>query len=152
MQGAFEQTSPVIQLRRYFRAPPEKVFRAWTQPQALKAWWCPRGWKAALIEVDLRVGGEYRIGMRKGGRGAEVSVFGHFLEVRPPQRLRYTWRWEGAFERMRDTLVTVEFVESGGGTELTLCHEDFDDAAVRQQHWIGWVAACNRLELTLLVG
>jgi uncharacterized protein YndB with AHSA1/START domain len=149
MQGAVEQTHLVIHLRRRFRAPPEKVFRAWTQPEALKAWWCPSGWSATAIEVDLRVGGEYRIGMRRAGRGAEIAVFGHFLEVRPPKRLRYTWRWEGAFERMPDTSVTVEFVRSGRGTELTLYHENFDDAGIRQQHWIGWIAACNRLDLAL---
>src|SRR4051794_54751 len=105
-----------------------RIFRAWTQPEALKEWWCPSGWKAAAIEVDLRVGGEHRIAMRRARESAEVSVLGHFLEVRPPQRLRYRWRWEGAFERMPDTLVTVEFLVSGSGTELTLCHESFVDA------------------------
>lgn len=149
MQGAVEPDYLAVNLRRYFGAPPEKVFRAWTQPEALKKWWCPNGWKTTAIEVDLRVGGEYRIGMRRASEGAEVSVSGQFLEVSPPQRLRYTWRWEGAFERTADTLVTVEFVRSGSGTELTLRHEKFDDAEIRQQHWIGWITACNRLDLSI---
>jgi uncharacterized protein YndB with AHSA1/START domain/DNA-binding transcriptional ArsR family regulator len=152
MQGDGDGVPIAIRLRRYFRAPPEKVFRAWTQPDALKKWWCPAGWRATAIEVDTRVGGEYRIGMRRDAGDAEVWVRGHFLDVSPPQRLRYTWRWEGAFERISETLVTVEFARSGSGTELTLCHERFADAEVRQQHWIGWVAACNRLEASLLVG
>jgi uncharacterized protein YndB with AHSA1/START domain len=87
--------------------------------------------------------------MRRAAGGAEFSVCGHFLEVSPPERLKYTWRWEGAFERTADTLVTVEFVRSGGGTELTLRHEKFDGAEIRQQHWIGWIAACNRLDLSI---
>lgn len=149
MQGAVDENHLAIRVTRYFRAPPEKVFRAWTQPEALKEWWCPSGWKAAAIEVDLRAGGEYRIAMRRAGDSTEVSVSGHFLEVRPPERLRYTWRWEGAFERMPDTLVTVEFLVSGSGTELTLCHESFVDAEVRLQHRSGWIVACNRLERSL---
>jgi uncharacterized protein YndB with AHSA1/START domain len=147
MQGAVEQTYPAINLRRYFGAPPEKVFRAWTQPDVLKK--CPNGWRTTKIEVDLRVGGEYRISMKRAAVDTEVSVSGHFLEVSPPEWLKYTWRWEGAFERVADTLVTVEFVRSGSGTELTLRHEKFADAEIRQQHWIGWIAACNRLDLAI---
>jgi uncharacterized protein YndB with AHSA1/START domain len=85
------------------------VFRAWTQPVALREWWCPPGWVAGEIDIDLRVGGAYRIGMsRTGTAGAGVSVSGHFLEVRPPERLVYTWRWEGAFAEMPETLVTLD--------------------------------------------
>ena len=149
MQGDGDQIAMAIRVRRYFRAPPEAVFRAWTQPDALKKWWCPNGWRATAIAVDMRVGGAYRITMRRAAADAEVSVCGRFLEIRPPGRLKYTWRWEGAFERVPETLVTVEFVPSGSGTELTLCHEKFGDAKVRQQHWIGWIAACNRMELSL---
>ena len=152
MPGNGGQTPIAIRLRRYFRAPPETVFRAWSQPDALRKWWCPRGWIATAIEVDLRAGGEYRIGMRRATGGAEVSVSGHFLEVSPPRRLRYTWRWERAFGDMPLTVVTVEFVRADSGTELILCHEGFADAEIRQQHWIGWIAACNRLERTLPVG
>jgi uncharacterized protein YndB with AHSA1/START domain len=89
--------------------------------------------------------------MRHSERNAEVYVCGHFLDVRPPHRLCYTWRWEGAFEGMADTLVTVEFLKVGGGTELILRHENFDFIQARQQHWIGWIAACNRLEPLLPV-
>ncbi|MBV8935505.1 MAG: SRPBCC domain-containing protein [Alphaproteobacteria bacterium] len=151
MQGAIEPACPLIHLRRWFRAPPEKIFRAWTQPETLRAWWCPSGWRATLVEVDLRAGGAYRIGMRQEGPCAEIFVSGHFLEVLPPRLLRYTWRWEGAFEQMPDTLVTVEFIASRSGTELILRHANFEDAGVRQDHWIGWVAACNRMERSLPV-
>ena len=149
MTGDGDGAPIAIRLRRHFRAPPETVFRAWTRPETLEKWWCPAGWRAVAIAVDLREGGEYRIAMRRAAGGAEISVRGRFLEVRPPERLKYTWRWEGAFEDVPETLVTVEFARSGSGTELTLCHERFADAEVRQQHWIGWVAACNRLELSL---
>ena len=136
-----------IELQRRFRASPERVFRAWTQPLALREWWCPAGWAASEIEIDLRSGGRYRIAMvRAGDAGLGVSVSGQFLEVRPPERLVYTWRWEGAFAGMPETLVTLELNGSENETLLTLRHDNFTDTGLRQQHRSGWIAACDRLD------
>ena len=118
-----------IELQRTFRASPERVFRAWTQPAALREWWCPPGWVAGEIEIDLRVGGTYSVAMsRAGSAGSLVSVSGQFLEVRPPERLVYTWRWEGAFAEMPETLVILELRGSNNETVLTLHHDKFVDA------------------------
>ena len=54
-------------MQRTFRASPERVFRAWTQPAALREWWCPPGWVAGEIEIDLRIGGTYSIAMSRAG-------------------------------------------------------------------------------------
>ena len=136
-----------IELQRRFRASPDRVFRAWTQPVALREWWCPAGWIAGEIEIDLRIGGVYRIAMsRADGGGPGVSVAGQFLEVRPPERLVYTWRWEGAFAEMPETLVTLELHGTESETLLTLRHDNFTDAGLRQQHRTGWIAACDRLD------
>jgi uncharacterized protein YndB with AHSA1/START domain len=147
--GPTDPVNPEILLIRRFSVPPDRVFRAWTEPDALKAWWCPPGWVPAAITIDLRIGGSYRIAMRRPGSQAEVAVSGHFVEVLPPQRLRYTWRWEGAFDGMPEGLVTVEFAGDRGGTVLTLRHEEFAEAGLRQQHRSGWLAACNRLDRAL---
>src|SRR5690242_8965635 len=85
-----------IELERRFRASPEALFRAWTEPSALREWWCPPGWISRNIAIDLRVGGVYRIAMAPLGGGGLVAVIGEFIEVKPPERLVYTWRWEGA--------------------------------------------------------
>ena len=148
MQSATAEPARIgIELQRRFRASPERVFRAWTQPVALREWWCPPGWVAGEIEIDLRIGGAYRIGMsRTGVTGAGVSVSGHFLEVRPPERLVYTWRWEGAFAEMPETLVTLELRGSDSETLLTLNHDNFTDLGLRRQHRSGWVSACDRLD------
>lgn len=136
-----------FELQRRFRASPDRVFHAWTQPAALREWWCPAGWIAGNIEIDLRVAGVYRIEMvRAGGGSPGVSVAGKFLEVRPPERLIYTWRWEGAFAGMPETLVTLELRGSENDTILTLRHDNFTDAGLRQQHRSGWIAACDRLD------
>ena len=140
------QPSIGFKIRRRFRSPRETVFRAWTQPEALMKWWFPSGWVPEEIELDLRVGGAYRVGMRRDATGARVCVAGHFLDVRPPERLRFTWRWDGAFELTPETVVTVEFHEFAGGTELTLRHENFADPDIGRQHRSGWIAACDRLD------
>jgi uncharacterized protein YndB with AHSA1/START domain len=136
-----------FELQRTFRASPERVFRAWTQPAALREWWCPPGWVAGEIEIDLRIGGTYSVAMsRAGSAGSLVSVSGQFLEVRPPERLVYTWRWEGAFAEIPETLVILELRGSNNETVLTLHHDKFADAGLRQQHRSGWMAACDRLD------
>jgi uncharacterized protein YndB with AHSA1/START domain len=135
-----------FEIRRCFRSPRDAVFRAWTQPDALKRWWCPSGWVPEAIALDVRAGGVYRIGMRHPESDRRVAVAGRFLEVRPPERLKFTWRWEGAFPATPETIVTIEFREFAGGTELTLRHENFVDPSLGHQHRSGWVMACERLD------
>jgi len=135
-----------LQLQRRFRASPERVFRALTQPAALREWWCPPGWVAGDIEIDLRVGGAYRIAMMRSGDARQVAVSGRFLDVQPPERLVYTWRWEGAFAELGETRVTMELQRAEQDTVVTLRHEDFADPALCEQHRTGWIAACNRLD------
>src|SRR6185503_11395386 len=89
-----------IRLRHTFHASRERVFRAWTDPEVLKRWWCPEGFTPDTIEVDLRVGGAYRFGMRSVAGGPLMVVYGSFLEVVAPERLEYTWQWENAFAGM----------------------------------------------------
>src|SRR3954447_22162588 len=139
-----------IELQRRFRASPDRVFRAWTEAAALREWWCPPGWIAGDIEIDLRPGGTYRIEMRRIGGGERVAVCGEFLEVTPSRRLVYTWKWDGAFAEMAPTLVTVEIDGSEDGTFLTLRHGNFGDLGIRNQHRTGWIAACNRLDQLLM--
>ena len=135
-----------FELQRRFRARPERVFRAWTLPAALREWWCPTGFVAGDIEIDLRVGGGYRIAMVRTADGGRVAVSGRFHVVEPPHRLVYSWRWEGAFANMPETHVTLVLAACSEGTLLTLRHEKFTDSALRQQHRSGWMAACDRLD------
>jgi len=146
---AAKQAGITLRLQRKFSKPPAKVFLAWTQPEALKRWWCPPGWEPAEIAVDVRVDGAYRLGMRRASDGKLVSIEGRFLEVAPPHKLVYTWRWQGAFEEMPQTRVTVEFLAMDQGTEIVLTHENFPGVPSWQQHRAGWIAACDRMEVIL---
>lgn len=138
-----------LRLTRRFNAPRERVFAAWTTPEALKRWWCPAGWLPDQIEVDLRAGGAYVLGMREAGGTAAVSIVGRFLEVRRPERLVYTWRWLGAFAEMPESQVTVEFLSITGGTQVVVLHEQIPDVRLWHRHRSGWIAACDRMERVL---
>ncbi|MBI4588981.1 MAG: SRPBCC domain-containing protein [Candidatus Rokubacteria bacterium] len=133
-----------LQLRRTFAAPRGKVFRAWTDPEELKKWWGPPGYGTPSAEVDLRVGGKYRLGMRKLPDGEVFYLSGTYREVRRPERLVYTWQWEAEPE-LGDTLVTVEFHDRAGSTEIVLTHELFPTEKARQEHERGWSGGLDNL-------
>lgn len=144
-----ETSSLVLRLERVFAAPRERVFEAWTSPEALKRWWCPPGWEPERIEVDLRVSGAFHLGMRRMTDGSIAAVHGRFLEVRRPERVAYTWRWAGALEDMSESRVTVEFHDEHGDTRLILTHDRLPDIPLWHRHRAGWIAACDRMEQIL---
>ncbi|MEK6709051.1 MAG: SRPBCC domain-containing protein, partial [Nitrospinota bacterium] len=76
--------------------------------------------------------------IRQREKGEVFTVHGEYKEVTPPSRLVFTWRWEQWDEAMWETLVTVEFRERGGATELALTHERFRDESMRDEHGWGW--------------
>ena len=138
-----DRQRPRLSLTRRFEAPVEKVFRAWTEGEALKRWFHPRdGMATTLAEVDLRVGGRYRIVMREAG-GAEHRVGGVYREIVPNAALVFTWAWETTPER--ESVVSLRFDADRGGTRLTLVHEQFADEAARDNHLQGWTGCLDTL-------
>jgi uncharacterized protein YndB with AHSA1/START domain len=144
-----ERARIAFKLERRFEKSRDVVFRAWTDPEILKLWWCPTGWTLAEIEVDLRVGGEYRIGMRRNTGGLTVYVKGVFLEVNSPEALVYTWTWENAFDGMPQTRVTVRFFSKGEATIVVLEHDGLPEISVCLRHRSGWLAALERIQKIL---
>ena len=96
-----------------------------------------------VAESDLKVGGRYRIVMRDSD-GKENRVGGVYREIDPGRRLSFTWAWESAPEQ--ETLVTIELRQKGAGTEMTLTHTKFADAASRDLHEQGWEGCVGQLE------
>jgi uncharacterized protein YndB with AHSA1/START domain len=134
-----------LSLVRTIKAPPEKVFAAWTDPKTLKKWMSPtKEMEVAVAETDLRVGGRYRILMREPD-GKEHGVVGVYKEIVNPKKLAFTWGWENSTEM--NTLVTVELRKKGAGTELTLTHSKFADDKTRDMHSQGWMGCIGRLEV-----
>ncbi|MDN5861169.1 MAG: SRPBCC domain-containing protein [Pseudonocardia sp.] len=147
-------TEPVLRIEQTFPASRERVFAAWTHPEVLRRWWAAGpGWASPWIEVDLRVGGSYRLAMTAPGAADTNVVAGQYLEIAPPRRLVYTWQWESAEAPGGDavTLVTVEFRDAGAaGTTVVLTHSGFPDADARDQHDAGWRACLAQLDERVL--
>jgi uncharacterized protein YndB with AHSA1/START domain len=142
------RTGTTLRLWHKFEATPERVFAAWTRPDALRLWWCPVGWIPVEIEVDLRPDGPYRMAMSRRNDARLVTVHGRFLAIEPARRLVYTWSWDGAFPAIPESRVTVEFNAVGDGTELVLRQEAL---AMRfcAQHLSGWLAALVRVAIVV---
>ena len=132
----------VLEMRRTIRASREKAFEAWTDPGQLRQWF-------AVAEVDLRVGGRYRLGMKAPGDNPLLVVGGVYREILPPERLVFTWQWESADPNEPETLVTVEFYEEIGGTQIVLTHERFTTIPQRDKHGEGWAGCLDHLQRLL---
>lgn len=99
--------------------------------------------------MDVRPGGSYNIVMLMPD-GQRWNVGGKYREVRPPERLSMTWRWhEDNPEDEYDSLLTLEFNELDGGTELVLTHEQFATVESRDRHEEGWTAIMEELGAVL---
>ena len=132
-----------LRVERHFRAPPERVFRAWTTAAELSRWSDPDP-QNAQAEVDLRVGGRYQIAMTRAG-GTVHRVTGVYREIDPPHRLVYTWRWESN-PGFPETTVTVEFRGAAdGGTDLLLVHAGLPDTESGRRHAHGWTMSLEKL-------
>jgi uncharacterized protein YndB with AHSA1/START domain len=125
----------VLVVRRTLRASQERIFDAWTRPEHLRAWWGPRPVTCSGAEVDLRVGGGYRIANALPD-GKTVIIEGTFQRIERPRLLVYTWRM-GEHEPV-PSLVTVRFEPRGERTEVVIVHEQLPNAEVRESHVQGW--------------
>jgi uncharacterized protein YndB with AHSA1/START domain len=136
---------PSLTLKRRLNAAREKVYAAWTDPEKLAQWFGPSDVKAGSLqaEIDLRVGGRYRISF-SSAQGEYHEVGGIYREVVPNERLVFSWAWHSTPER--ESLVTVALKSDGDGTLLTFHHEHFLDEAARDNHERGWTELFVKLE------
>jgi len=142
-------TAPSLTLVRRIKAPPEKVFAAFTQPQHILHWWGPDAGPTLHAECDLRVGGRFRV-VFETLDGTRYENQGEYLEIEPAARLVMRWCWS-ATPHLRSR-VTVVLRAIDIGTELVLVHDQFVDEATRDQHRWGWNGTLEKLERWLMVG
>jgi uncharacterized protein YndB with AHSA1/START domain len=137
---------PVATLTVDFRAPRDKLFRTWTEPDLLRKWfYAEDGMESFLAEMDLRPLGAWKLGIRPLSREGETIIYGHFIEVKPGERLAYTWTGACAREQYW-TLVNARFLDQGAGSRLELTHGVFADDADRAAHEAGWFGCLGQLE------
>jgi uncharacterized protein YndB with AHSA1/START domain len=139
-------------VRRLIRATPERLFAAWTEPAQLRQWWGPESVICAAAEIDLRVGGRYRLA-NQFPDGSVWWISGSFETIAPPRLLVYSWELAAgdlapgaapppvqAVER-----VTVRFEPRGDATEVIVQHERIGDEAARVSHEQGWLGCLDGL-------
>ena len=134
----------VLALTWALNAPIGQVFRALTQPATLAKWWGPAGFTTPEIELDLRVDGAYRFGMQPPD-GDLFHLAGEFLEIDPPRRLSYTFRWEEPDPDDRETVVTLSLEDLGDATEVSLSQGVFATEARLELHRNGWTESLVKL-------
>lgn len=139
-------------ISRLVRAPRAKLWKAWTDPNLLKQWWCPKPWTTEVIAFDVRPGGAFHTAM-KGPDGASSDNPGCFLELVPQQRIvmtsMLTGGWRPATPWLAMTAI-VTMADEGEGTRYvaTVMHPD---AATKDRHaqmgfFQGWNTCIDQLE------
>ncbi|HLJ67138.1 MAG TPA: SRPBCC domain-containing protein [Chloroflexota bacterium] len=134
-----------VDLSRSFPAPRECLWTFWTEPQELGRWWWPARFRTTYT-VDLREDGEYCFQTEPVPDLGVLCLSGVYLEVAPPERLRYTWQWAG---ETAGTVVCVGFDGGAASTGVRVQHSGFASEGERDNHIIGWTDCLNRLEALL---
>ena len=141
-----------LRLTRIFDAPRERVFDAWTDEKQFAEWFGPPGVTTVYCNLDVRVGGGWRLLGRNEERSFAVS--GKYVEVERPERLAFTWAWhdkgDHAQPREHETTVWLEFRSvAGGKTEMTMVHGAFLDRTGVANHNRGWDGSFGKLDALL---
>lgn len=133
-----------VKLHRVFKAPPDKVYRAFIDPAAMCKWLPPYGFTATMHESDARVGGGYRMSFTNFGTGSSHAFGGRYLELRPGERIVYTDQFDdpNLAGEMRCT-VTLRKVLCG--TEVQITQEGLPDAIPVEMCYLGWQESLMQL-------
>lgn len=136
MSGQESAGGPLsLKVSGYIPASPAQVFRAWTTPSELRKWWGPENVRCLSADIDLRIGGEYRIANELPDKSI-LWISGVFEQIENPTLLVYTWSTGSG--TVGAEKVTVRFRPSGKGTEVEVRHERIETARLRDQHRQGW--------------
>jgi glutathione S-transferase len=135
-----------LEIKRFINAPLERVFEAWTDPAQLKQWFGPDWVRTREIVAEAKVGGKFRWDLIDCD-GKEKTIAGEYREIVLEKKIVFTWRHsdDEAWEN-RISIVTVEFSNRDGGTDLRLKHEQLPNEASRNDHNEGWKSVLDRLE------
>ena len=133
-----------VRLHRVLRAPPEKVYRAFLDADALARWLPPYGFLCQVAFLDAKVGGKFRMSFVNFGTGNGHSFGGEYLELVPNERLRYTDRFDDP-NLPGEMTVTVTLKKVLCGTELTAVQEGIPEAIPTEMCYLGWQESLAQL-------
>lgn len=138
-------TTNSLQVTRLIKAPRERVFEAWINPDQIKHWFGPATCRMLDAQIDPHVGGKYRFLVSTEEMG-ELAVSGEYREVSAPSKLVFTWQWEDDEDWVNVTsVVTVDFVEKDGGTEVRITHNGLPTTDHADRHEHGWTGCLDKL-------
>jgi uncharacterized protein YndB with AHSA1/START domain len=139
-------TTNTIRLHRVLRAPPERVYRTFLDPDALVKWLPPNGFSGKVQSLDARVGGTYRMSFTNLGNGSTHSFGGEYLELVPGERIRHTDRFDDP--NLPGTMTTtISLRPVSCGTELTIMQEGVPAAIPPEACYLGWQESLALLAL-----
>ncbi len=130
-------STSTIRLHRVIRATPERVYRAFVEPEAMVKWLPPNGFTGKVHEMDARVGGAYKMSFTNFSSGKSHSFGGEYVELTPHERLRYTDRFDDP-NLPGEMLTTVMLKKVSLGTELTVVQEGVPGIIPPEACYLGW--------------
>src|SRR5437868_9603780 len=126
-----------IRLHRVLCAAPEKVYRAFLNPDAMVKWLPPQGFTGKVHHLEAKVGGSYRMSFTNFGTGQSHSFGGTYRELVPHERIRYTDKFDDA-HLPGEMQVTIDLRPVACGTELNIVQEGVPDAIPAEMCYLGW--------------
>ena len=134
----------VVRLHRVLRAPPESVYRACLDPDAMAKWLPPHGYTGKVHHMDARVGGSHRMSFTNFSTGSSHSFGGRYVELTPHETIRYTDQFDdpGLPGEMQ---VTISLAAVACGTELTITQEGIPPAIPLEFCYLGWQESLSLL-------
>jgi uncharacterized protein YndB with AHSA1/START domain len=143
-----ERMPSTVQFQRVLRTTPERLYRAFIDPDAMVKWLPPNGFTAKVHNIDARVGGSYKMSFTNFSSGKSHSFGGEYLELVPNERLRYVDRFDNP-GLPGEMTVTVNLKKVSVGTEIKIVQEGIPDAIPAEACHLGWQESLALL--TLLV-
>lgn len=137
-------TSRTIRLHRVVRAPAERLYRAFLDPDAMAKWLPPHGFTARVHEMDARVGGGYRMSFTNFSTGHTHSFGGSYVELTPDERIRYTNRFDDP-DMAGEMQVTIALRKVDCGTELEIVQEGLPAVIPLEPCYLGWQESLSQL-------
>lgn len=134
-----------IRLHRVLRSSPEKIYRAFTEADAMARWLPPYGFIGKVHQLDARVGGTFKMSFTNFGTGQTHSFGGEYLELVPHERLRYTDKFDDP-NLPGVITVTVALKKVIGGTELNVVQEGVPAVIPAEMCYLGWQESLAMLE------
>jgi len=134
-----------VQLHRVIAAPPQKVFRAFTEPDAMASWLPPYGFVAKVHSMDVKEGGSYKMSFINFTTGNGHSFGGTYLEIKPNELIKYTDKFDDP-NLPGEMITTIQLKAVSCGTELIAIQEGIPSVIPTEMCYLGWQDSLDKLK------